>query len=71
MTGNDQPDPSQRHDLSELVDSRQPGVLSEFWQFLKYNKKWWLLPLLIALLLLGLLVILSGSGLAPFIYPFA
>ena len=71
MTGSHEPDQAGRQDLNELVESRQPGVLSEFWQFLKYNKKWWLLPLLIALLLLGLLVILSGSGLAPFIYPFA
>jgi len=38
------------------------------WGFLKHNKKWWLLPLLLALLLLGLLVVLSGTGLAPFIY---
>ena len=71
MTSSNEHSSPERHDLNELVDSRQPGVLSEFWQFLKYNKKWWLLPLLIALLLLGLLVILSGSGLAPFIYPFA
>jgi hypothetical protein len=71
MTGSDERNSPERQDLSELVESRQPGVLSEFWQFLTYNKKWWLLPLLIALLLLGLLVILSGSGLAPFIYPFA
>jgi hypothetical protein len=71
MTSSNEHSSPERQDLNELVASRQPGVLSEFWQFLKYNKKWWLLPLLIALLLLGLLVILSGSGLAPFIYPFA
>jgi hypothetical protein len=71
MTGGNERDDVERKDLSELVESRQSGVLAEFWLFLKYNKKWWLLPLLLALLLLGLLVILSGSGLAPFIYPFA
>jgi hypothetical protein len=44
------------------------GFLRELWGFLAQNKKWWLLPILILLLLFGLLVILSGTGLAPFIY---
>jgi hypothetical protein len=56
-------------DFQSLADSPQPGLLREFWEFLKHNKKWWLLPILLALLLLGLLVILSGTGLGPFIYP--
>jgi competence protein ComGC len=44
-------------------------VLSEFWEFLKYNKKFWLAPILIVLLLVGfLLVIAKGSAVAPFIY---
>ncbi len=44
------------------------GFLREFWGFLRQNKKWWLLPILIMLLVLGLLIVLSGTGLAPFIY---
>jgi hypothetical protein len=44
------------------------GLLAELWGFLRDNKKWWLLPILAMLLLFGLLVMLSGSGLAPFIY---
>jgi predicted TIM-barrel fold metal-dependent hydrolase len=45
------------------------GLLSDFWGFMKENKKWWLLPLLVTLLALGLLIFLSsGTGLAPFIY---
>lgn len=71
MTEDSRGDRDQGNDLNELVESPQVGLLAEFWLFLKHNKKWWLLPLLLALLLLGLLVILSGSGLAPFIYPFA
>jgi hypothetical protein len=51
------------------ADSPRPGLIAEFWAFLKYNKKWWLLPILIAVLLLGGLVALSGTALAPFIYP--
>jgi len=46
-----------------------PGVLGEFVGFLRQNKKWWLLPILLALILFGLLLFLSSSVLAPFIYP--
>ena len=45
------------------------GLLSEFWAFMKVRKKWWLMPIIIALLLVGsLLVFAQGSALAPFIY---
>lgn len=44
------------------------GLAGELWDFLKQNKKWWLLPILFILLVFGLLIILSGTGLAPFIY---
>ena len=70
MTHDSQHDGFDRSDLGKLVESPQPGLLTEFWLFLRDNKKWWLLPLLLALLVLGMLVILSGTGLAPFIYPF-
>ncbi|MBO4313195.1 MAG: hypothetical protein J5838_02780 [Desulfovibrio sp.] len=45
------------------------NFLSDVWGFLKVRKKFWLLPLLVALLTLGALVIFSGgSAVAPFIY---
>ncbi|NOG99814.1 MAG: hypothetical protein HND52_17780 [Ignavibacteriae bacterium] len=45
------------------------SILSELWSFLKVRKKWWLLPILFFLILLGGLIILTqGSALAPFIY---
>ncbi len=44
------------------------GLLAEFWDFLKHNKKRWLLPILIMMLLLGVLVVSSGSALGPLIY---
>ena len=50
-------------------DTPRPGLLVEFWAFLKQNKKWWLVPILLVALLFGALVILSGTGLALFIYP--
>jgi hypothetical protein len=44
------------------------GWKEELWLFLRHNKKWWLTPIIVLLLLLGALVILGGSGEAPFIY---
>jgi hypothetical protein len=45
------------------------GVVRELWLFLKERKKWWLLPILVVMLLVGsLLVFAQGSALAPFIY---
>lgn len=44
-------------------------VITEFWEFTRTNKKYWLAPILIVLLLVGLLLFVSqGSALAPFIY---
>jgi len=43
--------------------------LKDLWGFLRVRKKFWLLPIIISLLLLGLLIVLSsGSAIAPFIY---
>ncbi len=45
------------------------SILKEFWSFLKVRKKWWLIPIVVVLLLLGVLLVLTeGSALAPFIY---
>jgi hypothetical protein len=50
------------------AESGQGGFVRDFIGFLKHNKKWWLLPILVVFLLFGLLILLSGTGLAPFIY---
>jgi hypothetical protein len=45
------------------------STLKEFWNFLRVRKKWWLMPIVLFLLALGvLLVVGKGSALAPFIY---
>jgi hypothetical protein len=45
------------------------GLMSELWAFMKVRKKWWLMPIIIVMLLVGaLLVFAQGSALAPFIY---
>ncbi len=55
-------------DFSEQANEPSPGFFREFWDFLRYNKKWWLTPIILALLVVGGLVILGGTSLAPFIY---
>ncbi|MEP6699264.1 MAG: DUF5989 family protein [Verrucomicrobiota bacterium] len=45
------------------------SIVREFWRFLRVRKKWWLAPIVLLLLTLGLiLVVTEGSALAPFIY---
>lgn len=57
-----------QREFLEQVDSKRTGLIAEFIDFLKYNKKWWLLPILIFMLLIAALAMVSGSGGAPFIY---
>ena len=55
-------------DKSGLYEEGSSGVLAELWSFMAHNKKWWLTPVIVLLLLLGVLVVLGTSGAAPFIY---
>jgi len=48
--------------------NKSSGLVADLLGFLKENKKWWLLPLILTFLLLATLVMLSASGVAPFIY---
>jgi hypothetical protein len=45
------------------------SLLLELWEFLRYNKKWWLTPIIVFLLLLSALIVFTeGAALSPFIY---
>ncbi len=45
------------------------NIIREAWDFMKIRKKWWLLPLLIMLVIVGLLIVATQSSvLSPFIY---
>jgi hypothetical protein len=48
--------------------SSESSFAGELWAFMRQNKKYWLMPIIFVLLLFGLLVILSGTAVAPFIY---
>lgn len=63
--------PVEDADTSEFANEasqQSVGIVREFWDFLLYNKKWWLLPILLVLLLVAGLVLLTNSPVAPFIY---
>ncbi len=49
------------------AEARQ-GIVAEFWGFLKQNKKWWLVPILLAFVLVGVLLVVGGGAAMPFIY---
>jgi hypothetical protein len=56
------------------MKSRKKGrskfsIIGEFWVYMRIRKKWWLGPILLVLVLLGLFIVLTeGSAIAPFIY---
>lgn len=59
---------SQASDFERLNQQASAGLITEFWQFIRENKAWWMVPILLVLSLFGALVVLAGTGLAPFIY---
>jgi hypothetical protein len=55
--------------FAEQADTKPPSFLRELWDFIAHNKKWWLVPIIVALLLISILVLLTANNaLAPFIY---
>ena len=65
---NETADEPEKGSFEREAEASDPGLIAEFVDFLKYNKKWWLTPIVIGLLLFGLLLALAGTGAAPFIY---
>jgi hypothetical protein len=55
-------------DFERRAEQSSPSFLRELYDFLRHNKKWWLTPIVVMLVLLGVLVLLGGSTAAPFIY---
>jgi len=54
--------------FAEHAAGKQRGLLVELRDFLRQNKKWWITPIVVILVLVSALVVLGGSGAAPFIY---
>lgn len=60
--------PAPRSEFEQLGEEKQLSLAQEFLLFIIENKKWWLIPILLVLSLLGLLAVLATTGAAPFIY---
>lgn len=63
MTQNDR-----KSEFEEAGQEKQLSLAQEFLLFISENKKWWLIPILLVIGLVGLLVVLGSTGAAPFIY---
>lgn len=64
-------DTNQDHTIDTFeaqADADRTGLLAEFRDFIKHNKKYWLAPILLIVLAMGALILLSGTAAAPFIY---
>jgi hypothetical protein len=59
-------------EFEKAARAKKTSLSRELIAMLRQNKKWWLLPILIALLVVGLLIAIAvvSPGAAPFIYPF-
>jgi hypothetical protein len=55
-------------DFEAAASRGQASLPREFLAFLAHNKKWWLLPIVLILLVMTALVLLGGTAVAPFIY---
>ncbi len=62
------PDQQNPSEFEHLADEPQISLVREFGLFLRDNKKWWLTPILLVLVLATLLVALTATGVAPWIY---
>ena len=62
--------PSPKSEFERAGEERAPSLVAEFWSFISENKKWWMIPILLVISLVGLLAVLAATGAAPFIYTF-
>jgi len=58
----------QAEDFREQAEQAAPGLIGEFIDFVLHNKKWWLVPIVVVLLILGVLVALQATGMAWALY---
>ncbi len=59
---------SSAEDFAQQAEQASRSLPREFWDLLRHNKKWWLTPIILVLLLVGVFLFLATTGAAPFIY---
>lgn len=62
------PQKSDTDAFARQANARQVGILGETFAFLRETRKWFLAPIIVLLLVIGLIVVLGGTAAAPFIY---
>lgn len=59
---------SQKQEFKAQANKAQRGIIREMFDYLRHSGKWWLTPVILGLLFAGLIVVLGGTAVAPFIY---
>lgn len=62
------PNTSTEKRFEELGEQKESGIVVNFLMFIRENRVWWMLPIVIVLSIVGLLGFLATTGAAPFIY---
>ena len=68
MNDETRPGTDQAEKIARQAEETQHGILREMIGLLRYNRKWWLLPIIVGLLLAGVVIVLGGTAIAPVIY---
>ena len=64
------PEDTQKDEFLQAANQEERGLVAEFVAFMAENKVWWMAPILIVFFLLGVLLVLGATGVAPFLYSF-
>lgn len=62
------PEESAEQSFDQLSQQRKPGLVRELLSYLRDDRKWFLLPIIVGLLILGAIIVVSGTSIAPLIY---
>jgi hypothetical protein len=68
MSTKNRPVKSSPSAFERQAEERQPSLIGELFGFVMANKKWWMIPILVMVVALGVIVFLGGTAAAPFIY---
>lgn len=55
-------------DFARQATEKGPGFFAELRDFLRYSKKWWITPIVVVLVIIGVLILLGSTAAGPFIY---
>lgn len=61
-------DAGSQNQFAQQGQAQRTGMLADFIYLLKNNRKWWMLPLILVFIAFGVFMVLSSTGVAPFIY---